>query len=123
MLNRRYLRIKVMQALYSFFQSNEKDMNRDEKELFRNIDKIYDLYIYLLLLIIDIRDHAEIALEEGKVKYRPTSEELSPNRKFVDNRLIRQLSENVQLKKEAANRKLSWQTESELVRKVMNVIK
>ena len=52
MLNRRYLRIKVMQALYSFFQSSHKDMNKEEKELFRNIDKIYDLYIYLLLLII-----------------------------------------------------------------------
>lgn len=112
-----------MQALYSFFQSDNKDMNKEERELFRNIDKIYDIYIYLLLLIVEIRDQAEIILEEGKVKHRPTTEELAPNRKFVDNKLIKQLSENIQLKNEATNRKISWQTEAELARKILSVIK
>lgn len=123
MLNRRYLRIKAMQALYSFFQLSHKDINKEEKDLFRNIDKIYDLYIYLLLLIIDIRDQAELVLEEGKGKHRPTPEEVNPNRKFIDNRLIRQLSENLQLKKEAVNRKINWQTETELVKKILTTLK
>ena len=38
MLNRRYLRIKVMQALYGFFQSDTKDLAKAERELFNGIE-------------------------------------------------------------------------------------
>jgi len=123
MLNRRYLRIKVMQVLYSFFQSSDKDMNKAEKELFRNIEKIYDLYLSILLLFTDIRHQAELILEEGKNKMLPTQEELNPNRKFINNRVIRQLSENQSLQKEINNRKISWQVEPELIKKLFTTIK
>ena len=49
MLNRRHLRIKVLQILYAFFQSEEKDALKAEKELFKSIDKMYELYLYFLL--------------------------------------------------------------------------
>jgi N utilization substance protein B len=118
MLNRRYLRIKVMQALYAFFQSDNKDMAKGEREMFHNIEKIYDLYIIMLLLILEIRDFAENTLEDAKVKKLPTKEDLDPNTKFIENRFIKQLATNQQLLKQANNRKLNWQTDPELVKKV-----
>ena len=54
MLNRRYLRIKTMQSLYSFFQQENADAVAHEKDLFKSLDKIYDLYVYILVLFTDM---------------------------------------------------------------------
>jgi len=123
LLNRRYLRVKVMQALYAFFQSDNHDLDKGERELMKSIDKIYDLYIYLLLLLIEIRDQSDRIDEEAKNKRLPTASDLNPSKHFVNNLIVRQLDENVHLKKEIANRKISWQLDDELVRKILTVIK
>jgi N utilization substance protein B len=123
MLNRRYLRVKVMQALYAFFQSDNKDMSKGEKELLTSIDKIYDLYVYLLLLLVEIRDQADRILTEAKNKRLPTESDLNPSTRFIENAVIRQIAENARLKKEVSNRKITWQTDDELVRKILTVIK
>lgn len=123
MLNRRYLRIKVMQSLYAFFQTKGKDLNKGEVELFHGIDKIYDIYIYLLSLLLEIRDFAENVAEDGKNKRLPSKEELSPNKKFIDNSLIRALASNKHLQQEIGRRKISWQNEPELIKKIFNNIK
>lgn len=123
MLNRRYLRIKVMQALYAFFQSDNKDLAKGERELFHNIERIYDLYLTMLLLLVEIRDLAENSAEEGKNKRLPSAHDLDPNRKFIENRFLKQLASNQQLRKQVTNRKLSWQVDAELVKKVFNQVR
>jgi transcription antitermination protein NusB len=123
MLNRRYLRIKVMQALYAFFQSDNKDLGKGEREMFNSIERIYDLYLLMLQLIIEVRDLAANAMEDGKNKRLPTPQDLNPNTKFIDNTFIHQLASNTQLAKEASRRSISWQTEGELVKKVFHQIK
>jgi transcription antitermination protein NusB len=123
MLNRRYLRIKVMQALYGFFQSDTKDLAKSERDLFSGIDKIYDLYIYQLALLLELQHIATIMQEEAKEKHLPTREELNPNTKFIENKFLKQLSENIHLKREMNNRKISWNNEFELLRKIVNTIK
>ena len=123
MLNRRYLRIKVMQTLYAFFQTKAHDLSKGEKEMFYGIEKIYDLYIYLLSLIPEISNAAEDAAQESRNKRLPTKEDLSPNTRFINNKLIRQLSINKQIKHEALNRKISWANEQELIKRIFNNIK
>jgi len=123
MLNRRYLRIKVMQALYGFFQSDTKDLAKAERDLFNGIDKIYDLYIYQLALLVELRYVATKLIEEAKTKHRPTQEELNPNFKFIENKFLIQLTENIHLKREMNNRKISWNNEFELIKKIVNNIK
>ena len=68
-----------MQALYGFFQSDTKDLGRGERELFNGIDKIYDLYIYQLALLVELRHVATVLMEDAKTKHRPTEENLNPN--------------------------------------------
>ena len=123
MLNRRYLRIKVMQALYGFFQSDTKDLAKADRELFNGIEKIYDLYIYQLALLIELRHVAAKLIEEAKTKHRPTPDNLNPNLKFLQNKFITQLDENIHLKREINNRKINWNNEFELVKKIFNNIK
>jgi N utilization substance protein B len=123
MLNRRYLRIKIMQALYAFFQSDNKDLPRAERELFNGVDKIYDLYIYQLAFLVELKHVATSLMEDAKNKRLPTQEDLDPNLKFLENKFINQLAENIHLKREMNNRKISWNNEYELVKKVYNNIK
>ena len=125
MLNRRYLRIQAMQALYGFFQSDDANMPRGERELLRSIDKTYELYIYLLLIFEELQRVASNRIDIGKEKHLPTAEELDPNLRFVNNRVIAQLVNHNRLHVEANNRKLTWQTDDEmsLVRKMWEQIK
>ncbi len=108
MLNRRHLRIKVLQALYAYFQSNEDNYVRSEEEMLKAIDKIYDLYLYLLLTFDELKVIAERRIEENKKKIRPSEEELNPNMKFVDNAIFKILEESKQLRALSEDRKVNW---------------
>jgi transcription antitermination protein NusB len=125
MLNRRYLRIKAMQALYGFFQSEDADMPRGERELMRSIDKTYELYIYLLGFLGELVRVATNQMELGREKRLPTAEDLNPNLRFINNRLLRQINDDKQLARERDIRKLNWQSEAELdiVRQVWDSVK
>jgi transcription antitermination protein NusB len=123
MLNRRFLRIKVMQMLYSFFQHEKADVATFEKELFKSLDKVYNLYIYVLALFVDLHHQAYVTIDEHKHKLRPTKEDLNPNMKFVNNSLLTALTESKELKKEIEKQKVSWQENYDVVRKLYNEIK
>ncbi len=90
MYSRRLLRIKVMQVLYAYLKSEDPSLSHSEKELFHSVEKSYDLYHYLLLLVIDVRQYAQGRIELAMEKKRPTYEDLHPNTRFVDNAVIRQ---------------------------------
>lgn len=108
MLNRRHLRIKVLQSLYAFFQSEEENFGKVEKELLTSIDRIYDLYLYLMLSFSELKVIAEHRLEENKKKIMPTDEDLNPNRKFIDNKIIAILESMKDLRKFSELKKVNW---------------
>jgi N utilization substance protein B len=108
MLNRRHLRIKVLQVLYAFFQGHENDAHKVEKELLLSIERMYDMYLYLLLALPELQRAAQNRQAELKKKMRPTHEDLHPNMKFVDNQLIGQLASHTSLYKLAEQRKVNW---------------
>ena len=83
MLSRRLLRIKVMQMLYAYFTRDNKEIQLTEKELSHSIFKAFELYHYLLLLIIEIRDFTANKIEFARNKYRPSDKELNQSEKFI----------------------------------------
>lgn len=108
MLNRRHLRVKVLQSLYAYFQSKDGDMAVSEKELMTSVDRIYDLYLYLLLTFEELKSQGIHRIDENKKKIRPKDEDLNPNRKFVDNKLISILEEHSLLRTSSEDRKVNW---------------
>ncbi|WP_299580202.1 transcription antitermination factor NusB [uncultured Sunxiuqinia sp.] len=118
MISRRIIRIKVLQVLYAFYSSPDKSINNTERELFFSIQKTYDLYHYLLDLIIEVSKHAESVVELRKKKHFPTEEDLHPNTRFIRNQLIAQLQTNESLNKYLEQSKLSWVNEPELIKKL-----
>jgi len=116
MISRRIIRTKVLQVLYAYYSNEEKSLNNAEKELFFGIKKTYDLYHYLLALIIGIADYAEQRIEIRRNKHQPTHEDLHPNTKFISNQLIQQLRENRSLHTYIEQQKLSWVNHPELIK-------
>ena len=125
MLNRRHLRIKVLQALYAYFQSDEENFKRVETDLLISIDRIYDIYLYLLLSFDELREISEQKIVEGKNKIRPTQADLEPNTKFVDNKIFRLLGDSRVLRLMSEQNKVNWVgvEHHEMFKKIMTQIR
>lgn len=122
MISRRIIRTKVLQILYAYYSSSEETINNHEKELFFCIKKSYDLYHYLMLLVIDIADFADKRIEMNKAKHRPLEEDLNPNTKFIQNKMIAKLRQNKKLSLYLDQTKLSWVNNPELVKELYNTM-
>ena len=122
MINRVLIRLKIVQIVYAFYQNGGKNLDTAEKELFFSLSKAYDMYNYLLLLMVEITKQAERKQSAAKSKLLPTAEELYPNTKFVDNRFIAQLEMNKQLLEFSETQKKTWENEAEFVKSLCEKI-
>lgn len=118
MLSRRHLRIKVLQAVYAFQQSSNERLDLGEKELFKSLDKLYEIYIYQLSFLLEIVDFAKKRIDENKKKFIPTEDDLNPSTRFVENKLVKQIAENKDLIRQIEKYKINWADEVEMVRKI-----
>ena len=122
MINRILIRIKVLQTIYSYYQNESNDFNAVEKELLFSLRKTYDLYVYFLLLITAVTHQHERTIEARKSKLRPTSDDLNPNTRLVNNRFASQIDQNKSLLKYASEQSLSWTPEIDFVKQTLNRI-
>jgi transcription antitermination protein NusB len=120
MISRRLLRIKALMALYAFDRREDDNLPQAESELMFSIGKTYDLYHYLLLLVIDIADIAMEKIDQALQKRMPSHEDLNPKRRFVDNQLIVQLRNNKALNDYLSLKKLSWTNNPHIPRILYN---
>ncbi|HJA85809.1 MAG TPA: transcription antitermination factor NusB [Candidatus Bacteroides avicola] len=116
MINRVLIRIKIIQIVYAYYQNGSKNLDAAEKELFFSLSKAYDLYNYLLMLIIAVTNYAQKRIDAAKSKLAPTVEELNPNMKFVENKFVAQLEVNRQLTEFSTNQKRSWANDEDFVK-------
>ncbi len=95
MINRRHIRVKVMQSVYALLQSHNDDIIREEKFLKHSILKMFDLYVLNLQLLIEVQKLAAKKMALSKKKILATEADLKPNTKFIDNQLINAFAESV----------------------------
>ena len=69
MINRILIRIRVIQIVYAWYQNRNKDLRQVEKELLLGLQKSYDLYFYILLLMIEITDLYEKRVETKRINF------------------------------------------------------
>ncbi len=118
MLSRRQLRVKVLQSLYAFIQSDNDRLEMGEKKLFISIDKLYELCFWQLAIIVEVVEFAKKRSEEAKLKHFPSEEDLNPNTKFIDNLFIKKLTDNRDFQKQCELYKVNWSDESEMIRRL-----
>ncbi|MFN8142815.1 MAG: transcription antitermination factor NusB [Bacteroidia bacterium] len=123
MLSRRQLRIKVLQALYAFFQAEKTDLAVAERELFRSIDKVHELYVYVLLLLKELAFVDQTDADDLHLKFFPKEEELNAKIRLHELKYIQELENNAEFAAALKRTKLSWQTKQDLVRKLYLEIK
>ncbi|GAA4883579.1 transcription antitermination factor NusB [Flaviramulus aquimarinus] len=116
MLNRRHIRVKVMQTMYAFKGSESDDFSKDQKFLLFSIDNMYNLYLLLISLLIEVQKRAESDLQKKQKKHLATQEDKDPNRKFVNNQLLKLLNDNLELRKQLESYKITnWGLDGEYV--------
>jgi len=118
MINRVLIRIKAVQMMYAYYQSGNKDLVKAEKEFFFSLEKAYELYHYLLQLILAVTQYGFQRIDTARNKYLPTDEERHPNTRFIDNRFVAQLAENKALNHFINNAGMSWVNQEAFVKLV-----
>jgi N utilization substance protein B len=123
MLNRRHLRVKVLQSLYAFHQSEKKDMKQHEKSLIQSVDKVHEMYIWMLSLINEVAQYADVDATALANKYLPTADDLKPNLKILGNTFITSLNKNKEYLAAVKKYKIAWDFDPELTKSLFATLK
>jgi transcription antitermination protein NusB len=123
-VNRRHIRVKVMQTIYAMHQNGSDDLEKEEKFLFYSIDAIQDLYLIMLSSLIEIGKQEAVFLHKSSLKHLATPQERNPNKKFIKNSIFQILSENNSLSIALENRKINnWTLNDDYIILLLNEIK
>jgi len=123
-LNRRHIRVKVMQSIYAMHQNGSDSIEKEEKFLLFSIENILDLYLIMLSALIEIRKKEVVFLEKSAEKHLATKEERNPNKKFVNNAIFDLLEENNSLSIGLENRKINnWHLNDDYILLLLAAIK
>jgi len=115
MLGRRQIREKVVESFYSYYQNPIK-FDVLEKNMFKDIDKIYNLYIYQLNFLVALKDLAEQQIEIGKNKFIKTDKDLNPNQKFINNQVLKKIEANEErISFTSKHKDLDWDLHDDLL--------
>ena len=121
MINRDLIRRKIVQLTYAYYQNSNHNIDSAEKELLFALSKSYDLYNYMLQLIVALTQEAQkrYEVEVARAQREGAPE---PSSRFAYNRFAVQLEENKMLADWADVKKSSWEEDIETVRKIYTAI-
>lgn len=122
MINRELIRLKVVQMTYAYYQNGNNKLDAAEKELFFSLSKAYDLYLYMLELMVEITRMAERALITATQRAQRLGESEMPDARFVNNQFIAQLRVNHQLTDFIESQKKTWADEEVFVRRMYKLV-
>lgn len=124
MLNRRHIRVKVMQSIYAMHQNSSDSLEKEEKFLFFSLENSLDLYLIMLSCLIEIKKTEALFIEKSSKKHLTTSEERNPNFKFTNNLVLQFLEESNSLSIALENRKINnWELHSDYIQILLTAIK
>ncbi len=121
MINRRHIRVKVMQSVYAMQQSSNDDIIREDKFLKHSILKMFDLYVLNIQLLVEVQKLAAKRIALSKKKILVTKEELNPNTKFLDNKIINAITESISVESYIEMNNLrNWDLDTEYVKIILD---
>ncbi len=122
MINRTLIRLKIIQLMYAFYQNGDKNIETAEKELLFSLSKAYDLYNYLLMLIVAITRYGVTVVEHLEEVNKAAHIKDKVSHRFIDNKFSMQLEQNDQLEEFKKNQKRSWDNEIAYIKKMYEAI-
>lgn len=124
MLNRRHIRVKVMQSIYAMHQHQGENLDKEEKFLFQSIDNMHDLYLLMLSALVEIRLKEEEYLELASKKHLATKEERNPSKKFIDNKVLKIIENSFSLNRAIEDRSINnWKRNDDIILFLLEAIR
>ena len=120
MINRALIRTRVVQVMYAWYQQTNKDFRSVEKELLHSMQKSYDLYYYLILLMVEITNMYEGRVIAKQNRHLPSADDLSMH--LINNQFVRQLKINTQFNKYLTERPMLWSNNKAFVKNLLDTI-
>ena len=113
-----------MQSVYALLQSKSDNLKKEEDFLYLSIEKMHDLYVLMLRLLVEVKNLEKKHIEISEKKYLATSQDLNPNFKFINNEIFKLLDESVSLNTYLEDKKLNyWSLDNEYVHEILKLIK
>ena len=116
MINREIIRQKVVQIVYSYYQQGDSRPDQAEKELLMSMAKAYELYNYMLLLMVEMNRMALRIYQMRQARLTRLGRYETENPKFINNRFMLQMESNHQLMEFRENHNRFWADQEEFVR-------
>lgn len=123
MLNRRHLRVKVMQTLYAFSLSEDKQVRDFEKALLTSVDEVNQMYIWTLNLLDEVAEYVLVDAEGRANKFLPTEKDKVYTTKLNNNSFIESLRQNRTYLEKVKKYDVSWSFDPEIVRSIFAQLK
>ncbi len=119
LFNRRYLRVKVMQAIYAYDSANH-DLEQGDKSLVKSLDEVFNLYINMLSLLLEVVEMSRKSIELKKEKRLASKEDLNPSLRFAYSDAIQTLENNKKFR--LYSDKIDWAMESDNIKKIWKAV-
>ncbi|MFN4082118.1 MAG: transcription antitermination factor NusB [Bacteroidia bacterium] len=123
MINRRYLRIKVFQALYGFFKDESALRDIARKNLITNLSKTYELFLFNLAFLFEWKFFIENELHAQKNKYFPSESLTNLLTSILNNKVLDAITNSQEVKEQINKVIPRWQNSQENIRQIFNEIR
>ncbi|HIX55694.1 MAG TPA: transcription antitermination factor NusB [Candidatus Sphingobacterium stercoripullorum] len=123
MLNRRNLRVKVLETLYAYSVSDDKEIKKFEKQLLKNVELVDQMYIWTLNLLDEAAGYVTIDAESRANKFIPDERDKIYTTKLDSNTFIESLRRNKTYLERVKRYKVDWSFDPEIVRVIFSKLK
>ncbi len=103
--------------------ADKKDIKGDLKTLMQSIDSVYEMYIWMLSLMVEVTEFTANDAAERANKFIKTAEDINPNMKLLHNKFSVLLQQNPEYVSAIKKYKVDWGFDPEIRKTVYNSLK
>src|SRR5438552_829599 len=119
MINRRNIRVKVMQTLYTLVALETETRPGDAvKILQKHFEQTRQLFIYLTYFLSEVANYAQVDAQSRASKHLPTYNDLHVNTKLTGNEILSKIRDDASFNEFAGKDKPELLSDKELVKKI-----
>lgn len=114
----------IMQAVATLRAYNDlrSTYTKAKNELAQSLDKAYQLYFALFVLMAELTNEVADRQQMAKEKHLATSADLNPNTRFVDNAFIRMITDRPEYQQFVKDHKFTWVDSPALIKSLLEQI-
>ncbi len=113
---------KMLLATLGGYGDSRNLLMTSRSDLKRSLDEAYALYHWLLWLPVEITRAEEQRLDANANKYLPSEEDLHPDRRFVETKLVDILARHEELNQYFQQKGINWSDDPTLIRRLADLV-